>query len=63
MNKFVPEKLRVAKCCNFLTLKLCCSCEKSNRGLCGRRELDPKNPDCINCLDEVYRQVYGEERK
>ena len=32
VNKFVPEKLRVAKCCNFLSLKLCCNCEKEQQG-------------------------------
>lgn len=63
VDKLIPEKLKVARCCTFLCTKLCRDCEKSKSGIFGRKELDPKNPACIACVDETYRQVYHEERK
>lgn len=63
VGKILPEKVKVARCCLFLCEKMCNGCEFSKKGMLGRVELDPKNPKCISCVDEAYRQIYGEERK
>lgn len=63
VGKIVPEKLRVARCCTFLTQKLCHACPKSQKAVLGYKTMNPEDPDCLACLDETYRQVYHEERK
>lgn len=63
VGKVVPERVRVARCCTFLTQKVCHGCDKSQKAAFGYKTLNPDNPDCIACIDETYRQVYHEERK
>lgn len=62
VGKFIPEKMRVARCCTFLLQRVCHNCDKNVKKW-GLKVLDTENEQCRECVRHTYLTAYKTECK